>query len=182
MADVKANNGVAQEEVKLSDDLKIAINSRDGKTFTTTLKIAKSSKIIEDMIKDLDMDHDKWTDEPLTLTNVHSSILEKVIEFGEHYNGQEDPKVNEEGKLSAWDEKFWTELMNAEPDKKKMYDVILAANFLNMKNLLDSGCQFIANMMKGKKPDEIRGMLNIKNDFTPEEYAKIVAETAWAFE
>jgi S-phase kinase-associated protein 1 len=37
-------------------------------------------------------------------------------------------------------------------------------------------------MMKGKTPDEIRKLFNIKNDFTLEEEEEIRRENRWAFE
>ena len=40
---------------------------------------------------------------------------------------------------------------------------------MNIKNLLDLTCQTVADMIKGKTPEEIRKTFNIKNDFTPEE-------------
>ena len=33
----------------------------------------------------------------------------------------------------------------------------------------DVGCKTVANMIKGKTPEEIRKLFNIVNDFTPEE-------------
>ena len=57
-----------------------------------------------------------------------------------------------------------------------------AANFLNIKGLLDLTCQTVADMIKGKTPEEIRKTFNIKNDFTPEEEEEIRRENQWAFE
>jgi len=65
-----------------------------------------------------------------------------------------------------------------------------------MKPLLDTGCKTVANMIKGKSPEEIRKTFNITNDFTylspslsfrirltcpsPEEEAQIKKENEWA--
>ena len=57
-----------------------------------------------------------------------------------------------------------------------------AANYLNIKSLLDLTCQTVADMIKGKTPEEIRKTFNIKNDFTPEEEEEVRRENQWAFE
>ncbi|VAH54324.1 unnamed protein product [Triticum turgidum subsp. durum] len=67
-------------------------------------------------------------------------------------------------------------------DQATLLDLILAANYLNIKGLLDLTCQTVADMIKGKTPEEIRKTFNIKNDFTPEEEAEIRRENQWAFD
>jgi S-phase kinase-associated protein 1 len=57
-----------------------------------------------------------------------------------------------------------------------------AANYLDIKELLDLTCQTVADMIKGKSPEEIRTTFNIKNDFTKEEEEEIRRENQWAFE
>lgn len=37
----------------------------------------------------------------------------------------------------------------------------------------DVGCKTVANMIKGKSPEEIRKLFNIVNDFTPEEEVRL---------
>jgi S-phase kinase-associated protein 1 len=67
-------------------------------------------------------------------------------------------------------------------DQADLYGLLMAANFLNVKGLLDRVLQRVADMIKGKKPEEIRRIFNIKNDFTPEEEEEIRQENAWAFD
>lgn len=40
--------------------------------------------------------------------------------------------------------------------------------------MLDVTCKTVANMIKGKTPEEIRKTFNIKNDFTEEEEAQVL--------
>ena len=60
--------------------------------------------------------------------------------------------------------------------------MILAANYLDIKGLLDVTCKTVANMIKGKTPEEIRKTFNIKNDFTPDEEEKVRKENEWVEE
>lgn len=53
---------------------------------------------------------------------------------------------------------------------------------MNIKSLLDLTCQNVADMIKGKTPEEIRATFNIRNDFTPEEEEEVRRENQWAFE
>lgn len=57
-----------------------------------------------------------------------------------------------------------------------------AANYLDIKGLLDVTCKTVANMIKGKTPEEIRKTFNIKNDFTPEEEEQVRKENEWCEE
>ena len=53
---------------------------------------------------------------------------------------------------------------------------VQAANYLDIKGLLDVTCKSVANMIKGKSPEEIRKTFNIKNDFTPAEEEQVVCK------
>ena len=55
-------------------------------------------------------------------------------------------------------------------------------NFVHILGLLDVTCKTVANMIKGKTPDEIRKTFNIKNDFTPAEEEQVRKENEWCEE
>ena len=58
----------------------------------------------------------------------------------------------------------------------------MAANFMDIKSLLELACAKVASMIKGKTIPDIRKFFNIENDFTPEEEAQIMDENRWAEE
>lgn len=67
-------------------------------------------------------------------------------------------------------------------DQGTLFELILAANYLDIKGLLDVTCKTVANMIKGKTPEEIRKTFNIKNDFTASEEEQVRKENEWCEE
>ena len=61
-----------------------------------------------------------------------------------------------------------------------IFELMLAANYMDVQPLLDLMCAKLATMMKDKTPEQIRTQFNIINDFTPAEYEAVEAENAWA--
>jgi len=57
-----------------------------------------------------------------------------------------------------------------------------AANYLDIKGLLDLTCKAVANLIKGKSPEEIRKTFNIKNDFSAAEEEQVRKENEWCDE
>ena len=57
----------------------------------------------------------------------------------------------------------------------------MAADYLDIKGLLDVTCKTVANMIKGKT-EEIQKTFNIKNGFTEEEEAHVHKENQWCEE
>ena len=55
-----------------------------------------------------------------------------------------------------------------------LFELIMAANYLDIKPLLELACAKCASLIKDKSIKEIRQFFNIENDFTPEEEALII--------
>ena len=115
----------------------------------------------------------------------------QVLEYCEHHRGEPLPTADEANAdenqmrtadIGEWDQKFIT------VDQEMLFEIILAANYLDIKPLLcvsdrstrvtfgflmplrsDIGTKTVANMVKGKTPEEIKQLFNIAKDFTPEE-------------
>ncbi|CAK9315994.1 unnamed protein product [Citrullus colocynthis] len=155
----------------MSSSKKIVLRSSDGETFDVDEIVAVESQTIKHMIED------DCADTVIPLPNVTSGILSKVIEYCKKHveTDDKDPQAVYET-LKTWDAEF------VKVDQNTLFDLILAANYLNIKSLLDLTCQTVADMIKGKTPEEIRKTFNIKNDFTPEEEEEVRRENQWAFE
>ena len=54
-------------------------------------------------------------------------------------------------------------------DLDSVFDLINAANYMDISSLLDLSCAKIASLMKGKSAAEIRAMFNIECDLTEDE-------------
>lgn len=64
-------------------------------------------------------------------------------------------------------------------DDDTMVSLILAANYLEIKSLIDLTCKTVADYIKQcTTPQEIHRRFNIKNDFTPEEEKEVRIENA----
>ena len=62
-----------------------------------------------------------------------------------------------------------------------LLEILLGANYLNCDAVIDAIATVIASRISGKTRDEMRDILGIESDFTPEEEEKILSEHAWAF-
>ncbi|KEH23694.1 SCF ubiquitin ligase, SKP1 component [Medicago truncatula] len=154
-----------------STSKKITLKSSDNETFEVPEAVALESQTIKHMIED------DCTDNGIPVPNVTGQILAKVIEYcKKHVDAESSDEKPSEDDLKNWDAEF------VKVDQDKLFDLILAANYLNIKSLLDLTCQTVADMIKGKTPEEIRKTFNIKNDFTPEEEEEVRRENQWAFE
>lgn len=78
--------------------------------------------------------------------------------------------------VSQWDAEF------VDLDQETLFELILAANYMDIKPLLDLTCAKVASLIKGKTPEQIRKTFNIQNDFTPEEEEVVRQENKWAEE
>ena len=148
----------------------------------------------------------------IPLPNVSSKILQKVIDYCKHHSEKKEGEAEEDKNFDAEFVKvdqatlFELILVRCDPEpapsdpaqneeilgrkRRPNRDLTFftlaqppqAANYLNIKSLLDLTCMTVANMIKGKTPEEIRKTFNIRNDFTPEEEEEVRRENQWAFE
>ena len=129
------------------------------------------------MINCLTEDREDDEVQEIPLPNVKATVLSKIIEFCTHHD--QDPMTDIEKPLksaimSEVVQKWYADFVNA--DQVLLFELILAANYMDIKPLLDLTCATVASMIKNKTPEEIRQTFNITNDFSPEEEAQVREE------
>ncbi|RYR60664.1 hypothetical protein Ahy_A04g017722 isoform A [Arachis hypogaea] len=102
---------------------KITLKSSDGEAFEVDEAVALESQTIKHMIED----------------DCADSILAKVIEYcKKHVDAAASEEKPSDEDLKMWDAEF------VKVDQATLFDLILAANYLNIKSLLDLTCQTVA--------------------------------------
>lgn len=161
-----------------SPDL-VTVSTSDGKIVTLSRDAAAMSKTIEDLVVDL------GTLDNIPLHSVNESVMLKVKEYLERKvvypnpppTSDIDPKERRTDDIEPWDKEFMAAM-----NQEMMFDLIMAANYLDIKPLLDLGCKTVANIIRSKTVEEIRITFNLKNEFTPEEEKKVREENEWCDE
>ncbi|KAJ1561021.1 hypothetical protein HK096_006300 [Nowakowskiella sp. JEL0078] len=148
----------------------VKIKSSDDVDFTTTKEVAERSILLKNMLEDVGE-----TDQAIPLPNVTGAILEKVIQYLEHHQSDDENTVLSKtlDDINPWDKEFMGD------DRNVIFDIILAANYLDVKSLLDLGCKTVANIIKDKPIDEVADILGIVRDYSPEVEEQVKEELSW---
>ena len=147
----------------------VKLKSKQEELFEVETKTAFRSITIKNMVEDTGLDIN------VPVPMVDSSTLVKVIEYLKYHQRAEEETIPED-EQTRWDKDY------IKVDDETLFNTILAANYLDIKPLLDLTCKAVADEIKGKSPEEIRVRFNIKNDFTPEEEEEVKRENAWCEE
>ncbi|CAD5209130.1 unnamed protein product [Bursaphelenchus okinawaensis] len=154
------------------------LQSNDNQTFTVDYAVVRQSKMFTEMFKHIGIDATQGLEEPIPLPNLNGAILKKVVEFCEYHKndpilGNPDEVEPHAFKLSDWQ----TEFMKVDDDK--LYDLIMAANYLEIPLLLETGSKKLAEKLKGKTPNELRKMMGIEEEYDPKIEEEVIKELGW---
>ena len=144
------------EQVKNST---ITLVSYDSTRKSIDEKSAKMSILINDYSKD-------FPNAEIHLNNIDGDTLIKIKEYLDHYKEKNPkiipkplPKKDFKEVVNDWDYNY----INIEIEK--IFNIMLAANFLNIEPLINLTCAKISSLITGKKPEEIRRILGMGKDF-----------------
>ncbi|KAH6847835.1 Skp1 family, dimerization domain-containing protein [Chaetomium sp. MPI-CAGE-AT-0009] len=159
----------------------------DSKVFTVERLAAEHSTIIRNLIADFADDENTDLTEaviPISMTEVSDDAIAKVLEWATEYKdlakpSEDEKEVQDRAMITFTD---WEKKMFDDMTSQMLYEVLVLTNFLEFNRLYNLACLIVANMLKNKTASQIREILAIESDFTPEEEEEIRKETAWAFE
>ncbi|XP_029849947.3 S-phase kinase-associated protein 1-like [Ixodes scapularis] len=151
----------------------IKLQSCEGEVFQVDLQTAMVFGTLRTMLLDLNgMSEDE--NEVIPLKNVSSAILKKLIQWATYHKDEMLIVIDDDRHtVSSWDAEFFN------VDQATLFQIILVADYLDIKDLLDAACKVAANMLKSKSTDEMRRRLCIRNDFLPSEEQQVKKETDW---
>eukprot|EP00568_Trieres_chinensis_P018747 CAMPEP_0183327090 /NCGR_PEP_ID=MMETSP0160_2-20130417/83579_1 /TAXON_ID=2839 ORGANISM="Odontella Sinensis, Strain Grunow 1884" /NCGR_SAMPLE_ID=MMETSP0160_2 /ASSEMBLY_ACC=CAM_ASM_000250 /LENGTH=259 /DNA_ID=CAMNT_0025495203 /DNA_START=67 /DNA_END=847 /DNA_ORIENTATION=+ len=156
-----------------SEERTVRLTSKEGESTEVPAAVAKMSVLVRDMIDENDDDDDDEVTAEVPLPNVEASVLAKVVDFCVHYQGDpmsEIPKPLKSAAISDAVQEWYAEFVNVE--QEELFELISAANYMDIKPLLDLGCAAVACKIKEKSPEEIRRLYNMVNDFNAAENAE----------
>jgi len=176
--DAKAERIDEKDEKK--DDVKGLDQSAEVKEEITLIsqekvefKISRKAALQSNLVKTaLDDDHEA---KEVSLVHIAAPIVKKVVEYMNYHEDKAPRKI--EAPLKSTNMKELVDRFDAafvdDIDLDMLMRLLLAANYMDVKSLLELICAKVASMMKGKTAPQIRKAFNIREEFTPEEYEEI---------
>ena len=159
----------------MEDNKKITLECSDGEKVEISLKAAQKSNLIKGILDDFQDEA-----QSIRLNNVKSNVFKKIKEYLEHYENEdvqplERPLKSQNFKdcVDEWDYHYM------DVDIDLTFDIISAANYMDIKPLLSLASAKVATIIKFKTIEDIKKAFNIKKEFTPEEEAKIIDANDW---
>uniref|UniRef100_A0AC34FJA1 Skp1-related protein n=1 Tax=Panagrolaimus sp. ES5 TaxID=591445 RepID=A0AC34FJA1_9BILA len=158
---------------------KFKLIASDNKTeFIIDERILNQSAVLKEM-----MEIQEKSDAEITipLAQISAESLGNVIKFCQHYEDSEpyQPPAGPTACLSKPSQSDWDMVFLKSLSSKQLYDVICAANYLNIPRLIDAGCFRLGYMTENRTVEEIRRIFQEPGDFSAAEEQQIRNEPLW---
>ncbi|XP_031265990.1 SKP1-like protein 14 [Pistacia vera] len=175
---VDKGKATTQEPLPLGKK-KITLKAEDGHLFEIERAVAMDCLgIVKTFFEENEHDDDN-VNVIVPLPNVSSAALTQIIKYCKKHVGFREDEADEPKKaeMKAFDGDF---INHQSVDMLK--EILLAANYLNVKSLLELAEDNVAERIKNKSVEYVREFFGIENDFTEEEENRLREENSWAFE
>jgi S-phase kinase-associated protein 1 len=162
-----ADSKSAQKEEKVvslsaEDETKpLKLISKDKQDFTVERKQAFVSMLVKTCLE-----NDETAVE-VPIPGVSGGILSLVVQYMVHHKGIEPQlvekplrsKIMKDVCADKWDAEYIDKIGD---NRQQLYDLILAANYMDIKSLLHLGCAKVASLIKGQPLEKIKEILDPK--------------------
>ena len=136
----------------------------DGTIIEAPVYLMQQSVLIKGLIDD------GGVDEEIPLPEVSEHTVRLIITFLEHLHENNPPDIEKplrSNNLEDVTTEWYANFINL--DDEKVQDLIIAANYMDIKPLLDLACAKLGSIIRNLSIPDFRKRFNIVNDFTPEE-------------
>lgn len=144
----------------------LTLKSMNGEDFELERKYAYISKLVKTSVET-----DSSANE-VPIPSAKSDILKLVVDYMKHHQGTEPAIIEKPLRSSVmkdvcnqWDADF---IDSIGENRQQLYDLILAANYMDIKSLLHLGCAKVASLIKGKPLEKIKDILAVAQSKTDE--------------
>ncbi|VDK26840.1 unnamed protein product [Taenia asiatica] len=134
----------------------VKLVTSDAVAFDVDVVVARQSVMLRDI---LDGTHcyvgpePTEDDEPIPLQYVNADILRKVLQWCTHHKDdalQQSHDKNRDHRtddIPSWDQEF------LRVDQGTLFEILMAAKYLDIEGLLGACCKSVVNMVRGKTPE-----------------------------
>jgi len=152
------------ENDKQSDLNYVKLISSEKNIFKVPANILCVSNMISVMLDNVNFDNENLEDDEreIPLFNVNEKCLIKIIEFMKQHHVEKMKDIEKplnSDSLEDIVQKWYADFINVDDDF--LYSLINAANYMDIRPLLNLGCAKVALSIKNKPPEEIRKIFNL---------------------
>eukprot|EP01012_Entosiphon_sulcatum_P025767 TRINITY_DN31133_c0_g1_i1.p1 TRINITY_DN31133_c0_g1~~TRINITY_DN31133_c0_g1_i1.p1 ORF type:complete len:187 (+),score=48.42 TRINITY_DN31133_c0_g1_i1:37-597(+) len=162
----------------------VVLTTSDNVKFAISKKSINLSKVLKEIIDDVASGEEA----NVPLANVDAATLECVAPFLTHYTDAAPEPIEKPLKaplpelLPEWDKGYVYGQLIKNGDEKQhemLFKTLMAGNFLGIEPLRDLCCAAIANILRGKTPEQIMEVFGVTEPFTPEEEKAVEEQYPW---
>lgn len=167
---------VPEETIGLEEekDEELKLKCKEGDIITVSEKVMRQSGFITAALSDEGAD----IDDVIDLKLVEKDMLKKVIDWCTYHRDKESKKIEKPLKSmkfevcvpDEYDQKF------SDLKVRECFILLMTANYLDVNPLIELMAARIASFLRGKSQEQIRKILGLADDYTPEEEERILKE------
>jgi len=115
--------------------------------------------------------------------DVEKNVLEVIYQFVDEYSRMGSAEKKSHDNPRSWSDEcaeyVWYAKTFGSLNMKEILELVNTSHALGFETLTNICSFHIAKLIKGKSPKEIREILNVPNDFSPEEEEELAKDNAW---